>query len=267
MSTAGRVLGTFGVKPRQAAKGVTGLPKFLKELREVRRLVRIEGMGKDFPLGSLYPVIGEDSQESGTASGHYFHQDLYVAQKIFAARPRHHTDVGSRVDGFVAHVAAFRQVEVLDLRALDVKVPNIEFVQSDVMDTHSLPESHTDSLSCLHALEHFGLGRYGDRLDLDGWRKGLISLNRLLESGGTLYLSVPTSRHQRIEFNAHRVFSIPFLREELLQYFDLADFAGGEDEAVDVGRGGGIGRSHLAPGAGDGEAHREDATFELSTEP
>ena len=37
---------------------------------------------------------------------------------IYAARPEKHVDVGSRVDGFVAHVASFREIEVFDVRPI-----------------------------------------------------------------------------------------------------------------------------------------------------
>lgn len=72
-----------------------------------------------------------------------------------------------------------------------------------------------DSVSCLHALEHFGLGRYRDTVDYDGWRKGLDGRTEILEPGGTLYLGLPTGEPQRVEFNAHRVFSLPFIRDVL----------------------------------------------------
>ena len=68
----------------------------------------------------------------------------------------------------------------------------------------------TDSLSCLHALEHFGLGRYGDPVDYDGYLKGFDNLYRILKPGGRLYFSVPMGP-QRIEFDAHRVFSMAYL--------------------------------------------------------
>jgi len=78
-----------------------------------------------------------------------------------------------------------------------------------------------DSVSCLHALEHFGLGRYGDPVDFDGWHKGLEGLTRMVQHNGVLYLSVPTGSQQRIEFNAHRVFSIPFLQSVLEPSFEV----------------------------------------------
>ncbi|HWF86113.1 MAG TPA: hypothetical protein VG222_14745 [Vicinamibacterales bacterium] len=53
--------------------------------------------------------------------GHYFHQDLWVAKRIYAARPAAHVDIGSRIDGFVAHLLTFMPVTVIDVRPLDSK--------------------------------------------------------------------------------------------------------------------------------------------------
>jgi SAM-dependent methyltransferase len=136
-------------------------------------------------------------------------------------------DVGSRIDGFVAHVAAFREIEVFDIRALTVEVPNIRFRQCDVMALPAEFVEYSDSVSCLHALEHFGLGRYNDPVCYDGHEIGLCNLIRMLRPGGTLYLSVPIGP-QRIEFNGHRVFSVttvlelagPTLQLRALSYVD-----------------------------------------------
>ena len=85
-------------------------------------------------------------------------------------------------------------------------------------------------MSCLHALEHFGLGRYGDKLDPDGYLKGLRNMLEMLAPGGRFYLSAPIGR-QRIEFNAHRVFSVDYLIKLLapelgLDRFSYVDDAG-----------------------------------------
>jgi len=71
--------------------------------------------------------------DAGTMRGTYFHQDLLIAQRIFEAEPRRHLDVGSRVDGFVAHVASFRRIEIVDIRPLRSTVPEISFLRADVM--------------------------------------------------------------------------------------------------------------------------------------
>ena len=107
-------------------------------------------------FGKLYPCLDDYNAESGTAFGDYFHQDLLVAQWIFAANPTRHVDVSSRIDGFVAHLAVFRQVEVFDIRPLTTSCRNIIFRCCDVMsDIAPQYLDYCDSLSSLHVLEHF----------------------------------------------------------------------------------------------------------------
>lgn len=151
-------------------------------------------------------------------SGHYFHQDLLVAQKIFKKNPKRHVDIASRVDGFVSHVASYRNIEIYDIRPIgNIRHQNIKFLQIDIMNEHiSIPE--TDSLSCLHSLEHFGLGRYNDQIDLDGHLKGFNNLLKLLKINGLLYLSFPVSSNPRIEFNAQRIFAVYEIYDWLVPY-------------------------------------------------
>lgn len=181
----------------------------------------------------LHPRLSEySSVASGVCDGHYFHQDLLVASLIFEHQPYRHLDVGSRVDGFVAHVAAFRRVDVLDIRPLKITGhANINFIQCDF--TASDIGEVSDSVSCLHAVEHFGLGRYGDEVDLEGSAKGILNLKRIVTKGGRLYLSCPVSEKDRVEFNAHRVFSPSDITERVcgdgtfvLKEFSLVDDLG-----------------------------------------
>jgi hypothetical protein len=181
----------------------------------------MEAADSELPMGRLNPYLGDKRSASGTASGHYFHQDLLVARRVFEARPSNHLDVGSRVDGFVAHVACFRQIDILDFRPLKSSVNNIRIIQCDM--TLPIPDElrgEYDSLSCLHAIEHFGLGRYGDRIDVDGHIRGIFNMAQLLTPGGTLYLSAPLGR-SRVEFNAHRVFSVGDLISLVEPYFEV----------------------------------------------
>jgi hypothetical protein len=156
----------------------------------------------------IYPILFERTQVAGEAKGHYFHQDLLVANYIFQAKPLCHLDVGSRIDGFVAHVATFMPVDVFDIRPIQATDHhNIHFIQADIT-AGMKPEwiNKYDSISCLHALEHFGLGRYGDRLDPNGHETGFLKLLDMLKPGGRLYIGIPIARETRVEFNAHRKF-------------------------------------------------------------
>jgi hypothetical protein len=97
-------------------------------------------------------------------------------------------------------------VEVYDIRPLDAAIPNVQFHRWDLTAAASGgPGEKADSVSCLHTLEHVGLGRYGDPVDARAWRRGLARLAEIVLPGGRLWLSVPVGR-RRVEFNAHRVF-------------------------------------------------------------
>ena len=154
-----------------------------------------------------YPILVDMVEQAGSACGHYFHQDLLVASRIFHANPLMHIDVGSSIDGFVAHVASFRKISVFDIRPLKIDGhQNIEFTQIDFQNGANLPVEICDSISCLHAIEHFGLGRYGDPIDPLGHIKGFNNLYSLLKPGGTMYISCPIGSSNQVHFNAHRVF-------------------------------------------------------------
>ena len=73
-------------------------------------------------------------------------------------------------------------------------------------DSESLP-----SLSCLHVVEHIGLGRYGDPIEPRGTELACAELARVLAPSGNLYVSLPVGR-PRVSFNAHRVHSVAQVR-------------------------------------------------------
>lgn len=157
-------------------------------------------------INKYWPIISEYNDQAGFASGHYFHQDLLVATFICTNNPTRHIDVGSRISGFVAHVASYRKIEVIDIRKLDpCPHQNISFLQLDI-SRNSLESDITDSISCLHAIEHFGLGRYGDPIDPYAHHKGFYNLMKMLKPMGKLYISFPIAAKSSIEFNAHRIF-------------------------------------------------------------
>lgn len=206
---------------------LTKLPVWLAlDWLKFRALKTKSSTGGAFQSGKFHPILRDRNAAAGVLSGHYFHQDTLVAHRIFSERPTRHIDVGSSLYGFVSSVATFRPIEVLDVRAGQVQGGHsISFLQRDLLEPLGNLEEATDSLSCLHTLEHLGLGRYGDTIDPDGWLKGLRQLHGMLKIHGSLYLSVPTGEPQRVEFNAHRVFSLPFFRDHLMELFEVKELA------------------------------------------
>ncbi|HVZ94163.1 MAG TPA: DUF268 domain-containing protein [Phycisphaerales bacterium] len=211
----GHVARLFGIDAHATASSLKGLRHFRRNRREF--LAQNQRSDVSFPEGKLYPCLTDRYASGGTAVGAYFHQDLLVAQLVFRNRPARHVDVGSRVDGFVAHVASFCPIEVIDIRPLRSSAQNISFRQQDMMAERFDLADYTDSLSCLHALEHFGLGRYGDPVRADGHMLGWRNLHKMLRRGGKFYFAVPIGEHQRVEFDAHRVFSVPYIVEKMIE--------------------------------------------------
>jgi len=179
-------------------KKIIFLPKFILDLIQYKRL-----NGK---IDYLLPIIGENMETSGQTIPHYFYQDLIVASYIFKHKPLKHVDIGSRLDGFVSHVASFREIEVFDIRDNKINHKNIKFNKLDLNNINKELENYTDSLSCLHTIEHFGLGRYGDLIDPNGYKKGLENLYRILKKNGLLYISIPISKKTKVVFNSERIF-------------------------------------------------------------
>ena len=218
----------FGFDPRKTIYSLRGLPYYFRDLKTLKNQKATSV--KQFPFGKPYPCLDDRFAESGFVKGHYFHQDLLVARRVHINNPSIHVDVGSRVDGFVSHVASFRPINVFDIRPLSTTIPNIVFIQADMMaPIRDNLVDYCDSLSCLHALEHFGLGRYGDPVNYDGYISGLNNLYRILKKGGKLYFSVPIGP-QRIEFNAHRVFSIAYLLECFAGKYQIDQFSFVDDK-------------------------------------
>lgn len=176
--------------------GVHAYRAFLSDWRHFRQ------NGGRAGLLDIFPILHEKT-EMHDFDPHYFHQAVWAARKVAEARPALHHDIGSQAI-FVGMLTAITEVRFIDLRPLGVSIDHLTDEAGSLLAL-PMPDRSVTSLSCLHVLEHVGLGRYGDPVDPDGARKGAAELGRVLAPGGQLYLSVPVGR-PRTEFNAHRVF-------------------------------------------------------------
>lgn len=212
-----RLLGiskSFGWDPIQTFYAFIGLLKYINNFIKLKKAIR----KNSYPIyaksitkfGSPSFSLDDFNANAGTAKGHYFNQDLLVANLIYLNKPKVHLDIGSRVDGFIAHLLSFEQKTILgDIRSLEIENPNLNFIHIDLTKPikKSLCGKFT-SVSCLHALEHMGLGRYGDPINPDGHYLAIDNLKKLVSKNGIIYLSFPCSKKSRIEYNSQRVLSL-----------------------------------------------------------
>ncbi len=101
-------------------------------------------------------------------------------------------------------LSAFLPVEFYDYRPAELELDNLTSGRDD-LTALSFAAQSISSLSCMHTVEHVGLGRYGDPLDWDGDVKAMHELQRVLAPGGSLLLVVPVGRPRTV-FNAHRIY-------------------------------------------------------------
>ena len=202
------------------------LPRYLRDWRQFSK------MGHKVPLRDTYPCL-TDHLTHTPFDPHYFYQAAWLARRLAANIPEKHVDIGSDVR-MINVLSAFVPTEFLDYRPLQARLSGLTCGSGNLVALPQ-PDASIRSLSCLHVVEHVGLGRYGDPLDPEGSNKALGELQRVLAPQGRMYLSLPVGR-ERVCFNAHRVFDpktvIGTLSGLRLMEFSLVDDGGTFHESV-----------------------------------
>jgi hypothetical protein len=173
---------------------------------------------------NLWPCLF-DKTETSPVPAHYFYQAAWAARRISQNKPQKHVDIGSQLD-LIGTFSAVIPIIFVDIRPLVVPLSNVQSIAGSIL---ALPFSDNSiySLSCLHVIEHIGLGRYGDPFDPKGTEKAAKELTRIMAVDGNLFLSTPVGR-ERTCFNAHRIHS----PKTILRYFkelNLVEFSCEDD--------------------------------------
>jgi Caenorhabditis protein of unknown function, DUF268 len=134
---------------------------------------------------------------------HYTYHPAWAARILARTRPNKHVDISSTVN-FCVIASAFVPIDFYDFRPAPVKLDGLYTGSADLTQLH-FPNDSIASLSCMHVIEHVGLGRYGDPLDPDGDLKAISELVRVVAPGGDLLVATPVGQ-PRVAFNAHRVY-------------------------------------------------------------
>ncbi len=205
------------VEPRRLL-GLRHLPRFLLEWRALRRA------GEPARFRDAWPQLG-DRTASTPFDAHYFFQAAWLARGLARARPSAHVDIGSDLRT-VGVISGFVPTTFLDYRPAAISMSNLDSRPGDLLAL-PLDDRSQESVSCLHVIEHVGLGRYGDPLDPAGSERACRELARVVRPGGRLYLSTPVGV-PRTEFNAHRIFD-PARLPSMVAPLELRSFAWVDD--------------------------------------
>jgi hypothetical protein len=150
----------------------------------------------------MRPCPGDDTATT-QYDAHYVYHTAWAARRLLAHPVAQHVDIGSD-HRFTTIASAFQPMRFLDWRPAPIALSNLECGHGNLLAL-DLPARSVASLSCMHVVEHIGLGRYGDPLDFHGTDKAMAELQRVLAPGGLLYFVVPVGQ-PTIVFHAHRIF-------------------------------------------------------------
>lgn len=170
-------------------------------------------------LRDFYPQI-KDKTITTNFDRHYVYHVAWAIRKVLDIKPSFHTDISSSLY-FISTLSASIPVKFYDYRPAQIKLSNLDSYSADLTEL-PFPDESLVSLSCMHTVEHIGLGRYGDPLDPDGDIKAIRELKRVLAKDGSLLFVVPLGQ-PKIEFNAHRIYSYQMVID-LFSDLELKEF-------------------------------------------
>jgi len=174
----------------------------------------------DFRWKDRYPCPNEKIS-SHDIEPHYTYHPAWAARILAQIKPEIHIDISSSLS-FCTIVSAFIPVKFYEYRAANLNLDNLSSESADLLNL-PFEDKSIESLSCMHVIEHIGLGRYGDIVDPDGDLKAISELKRVLAQRGSLIFVVPIGK-PKIMFNAHRIYSY----DQIVDYFaelELKEFS------------------------------------------
>ena len=162
-----------------------------------------------------YPCLYDSTAYTGF-DRHYIYHPAWAIRILSRTKPCLHVDISSTL-AFCSMSSAFFKTEFYDYRPPKLSLGNLE-VKSQDLQKLTFENNSISSLSCMHVIEHIGLGRYGDALDFNGDIKGIRELSRVLSPEGNLLFVVPVGKVSKIQFNAHRVYKVCDIITEFEKY-------------------------------------------------
>lgn len=226
------ILKIIGIKQAiLALKSIGRYIDFFKDYRAFKKDFSSNDVDMKLEFSDLFPMI-HDKTSTTPFDRHYIWHTAWAARKLKELNPKEHYDISSSLY-FVSIASAFINIRFFDYRPAELNLSNLNSEHADLV---SLPfdDNSIDSLSCMHVVEHIGLGRYGDPLDINGDIKAINELLRVVKDNGNLLFVVPVGE-AKIMFNAHRIYAY----QQIIEYFnqfELIEFSliPDEDKGISI---------------------------------
>lgn len=196
---------------KSAWDNIIQLNKFKKDFSNFNKTGADVNQRFELKWQNRFPCLTDNTAET-PIDFHYIYHPAWAARKLAKIKPAFHVDISSKLD-FSTIVSAFVPVKFYDYRPANLSLNNLESAKGDLMNL-PFENDYLDSISCMHTIEHVGLGRYGDKIDYEGDLKAIKELIRVTKQNGNIIFVTPVG-HPCILFNAHRIYSF----EQISSYF------------------------------------------------
>jgi len=166
-------------------------------------------------------IFNEDTSQT-FFDRHYIYHTAWAFRKILEINPEKLSDFSSSLY-FIGMISSLVKTDFYDIRPPILELSNLDSFSEDLTQL-SLPSYSLECVSCMHVVEHIGLGRYGDKLDYDGDLKAIKELKRIIKIGGHLLFVIPIGAKSIICFNSHRIYSANQIISSFSDQFELLEF-------------------------------------------
>lgn len=203
-------------------------PKLIKDLIKLKKEASIRNF--KISLKNIFIIVNENTNQTNFDT-HYIYHPAWAARIIKQINPDKHIDISS-ILSFSTQLSAFIPTDFFDYRPAKLNLSNLNSQKANLCSLH-FESNSVKSLSCMHTVEHIGLGRYGDVIDFEGDIKAINELQRVLAYDGNLLFVVPVGK-PKIQFNAHRIYSFQNIIE-MFNQLKIVEFSLIPDNANNVG--------------------------------
>ena len=195
--------------------------RYMTEYRNFKKCMQNTVNRFEMKFTDQWPCLN-DRTTTTSFDRHYVFHTAWAARCLKKINPERHVDISSSLF-FCSIVSTFIPIDFYDYRPAELNLSQLQSRHADILQLPFADES-VSSLSCMHVVEHIGLGRYGDPFDPDGDLKAIAELRRVIANKGSLLFVVPLGSSPKIMFNAHRVYNY----DQVISYFEsfeLMEFA------------------------------------------
>jgi SAM-dependent methyltransferase len=198
---------------KSAWDNIVGLGSFKKDFKKFKESQQGSATPDRFAIDwqNRAPYLTDNTSET-PVDYHYIYHPAWAARVVAKINPKQHIDISSKLE-FSTLLSAFIPVKFYDYRPAPLNLQGLESGRADLMNL-PFADNEVYSISCMHTIEHIGLGRYGDAVDYDGDLKAIRELIRVTAPGGNIIFVTPVGQ-PKIVFNAHRIYSY----EQVIEYF------------------------------------------------